>query len=221
MIDTCTEVTYNRPKAEKVVSRIPSKFKRHIFDSDDLLLRDYIDVFAVDTSTASMDGTAFSTTATVNVKSVFTADRSGIARRIRNAFSFGVPFCFVYRRPEGNPETFGWCFLIEELLCSNAYRKCPSIGMVVDSELSCTKDINARRVAIRGQLTLPANMSLNYATDTTADAAVNQLIRVADSAATQMRNEVLAGRIPVPLSEVTGPPFKGHVKLIGLNSTVL
>jgi hypothetical protein len=58
------------------VTRISHAFLRSwvTFEPHDLLLRDYVEIFAVDTSTASFNGNEFSATAVVNVKSLFTVD---------------------------------------------------------------------------------------------------------------------------------------------------
>lgn len=221
MFNTYTELSYDRSKGEKVLVRVPSKSNNQMFGINNLLFRDYDHIFAVDTATAFLGEEGFSVTAIVTTKTFFTVDSHGIVTREKSAFYYAVPFCFLYRRPEGNPETLGWCLLIEELLRSTAYRKCRSIGIIVDSELGLINDINARRAPLRGRLRLPQNMTLLYAADAVAETAPNHLIRVADAAATQMRDEVLAERILLPPSEVIGPPFKGHRKLIDRNLTVL
>lgn len=50
MIDTYTQVSYDRPRGEKILTRVPSRGRRQIFDANDLLFRDYVDIFAVDTA---------------------------------------------------------------------------------------------------------------------------------------------------------------------------
>lgn len=144
-----------------------------------------------------------------------------MATKLDNSFYYGVPFCFLFRKPIGNPETLGWCLLIQELTGGSVYRKSPSIGIVVDSELGRLKEINARQAPIRSELSLPSNVTLIYGADAAADTAVNHLIRIADRTCTMMMREIRNLGFPRTPREVVGPPFRGQIKITTPNSPVL
>lgn len=98
---------------------------------------------------------------------------------------------------EGNPERAGMLAL--------ALEHCNTIGdlalkraLVTDSDLGLHEAINARRMPLYGQVMLPPNFTLLYASGDTGTEATNRILAFCDKQAKATLRAMLAGDVPTP-----------------------
>jgi hypothetical protein len=113
-----------------------------------------------------------------------------------------------FRNPKSKPELIGWQTAIEMLRVNPKYRPAMKIGIIVDSELGNLKGFNNRVIPILDGFYLPQNMTLVYASsDKARESASNQLLRVADSTASRVLQQVIEHRDEENLFPVDNRPY--------------
>ena len=97
---------------------------------------------------------------------------------------FSVPRIVFLATPGSKPERYGWMKVVDGLLRFDGFNRDWSYGMIVDSDLDDAPKINAREEPIFGDLYLPENITLMYASaDVGRESLINKLIRATDRVA--------------------------------------
>jgi len=193
MTNTYSEVTYDRRKSPKVLSRIPQSQKSLTFNHSEALKRNYEFRCAVDTNTRVIKGRRVSVTGIVTFKPVSIPGPKGI----ENYWKFGVPFCLEFIEVKAAPENFGWYVAWERMLIRKDITINTKLAMVVDSDLGNLNSYNQRTLPIFGTLNLPVNASLIYASsDAGKENVANKSLAVADSVSAQCLEAVEKGLVP-------------------------
>ena len=180
MTNVYSEVSYDRPKGEKVVQRVPQYRDEISFDAGPALRKNYDFICAVDTNTKIIGGRRISVVGVATMKWFSLPTAGGL----KEGWKYDVPFCreYVGLKTE-KPENFGWMVALEVLMGRGAILASTRVGMVVDSDLGNLKAFNERTMPVDlGQL-LPPNVQLIYASaDTGRDSPLNYALVLADAA---------------------------------------
>ena len=178
MINVYSEVSYERLKGQKVLSRVPQKKRQLSFSTDEALEKNYEYIVAADTNTATIEGKEVSVTGVVTATPTMLPGPKGL----RNCWKFDVPFCIEFIGAKKGPENLGWAATLEQLHLRGCVTSVTKIGMIVDSNLGNIPAYNARTKEILPGILLPAAVQLIYASaDTGKENIINKIIAVADS----------------------------------------
>ena len=193
MVNIYSEVTYDRRKSEKVLSRIPQSMDELSHSQDQALEKNYDVLCAVDTNTRVINGERVSIVGLIVVELVFVPDPEGLVK----AWRYESPFCLEFVDIKGSPENFGWIAAIEELRQSGVFQGKGRIGVIVDSDLGNIADFNSRTKPVFAEVTLPQNVQLIYASaDAGKENLVNKMISMADSISSKCLKMLQSGTIP-------------------------
>lgn len=206
MADTYSEVSYERPKGPKIVSRIPQATPALTFHSSTALFKNYDFLCAVDTNTRIINDQK------VSAVGVVTFRQAPPPQGASEYWALDVPFCweFINLRVE-KPENFGWLAAVEELNHRKLVTPGMRVGMVVDSDLGNLTDYNARRKPFFENRLLPENVHLVYASaDTGGESLLNRVLKVADSVSGQVLDAVASGAAAPNRQRVDSPYFEGQ-----------
>jgi hypothetical protein len=206
MINVYSEISYDRPKGPKVLSRIPQADQNLSFDAGGALEKNFDFLCAVDTNTRNIQGKNLSVVGIVTFQLVWVSEKQGLQRYWRH----DVPFCLEYVEIKSKPENFGWLAAIEHLKQFGHINDINKIGMAVDSDLGNVNDYNQRKKPIDGPDYLPANIQLIYASaDTGKDNIVNKSLSLADSVSSQCLEAVESGLVPFNQKVLDNEWFEG------------
>lgn len=201
--NTYTEVTYDRAKGPKVLSRIPQEGEALTFSTDAALKKNYDFLCAVDTNTRVIQDKNVSATAVVIV--------TPIPQDKGTFWKFDVPFCLEFVELKEPRENFGWVAACEELWRAGKVTKTTRAGMIVDSDLGNINKFNQRKKPLLASFYLPPNLQLLYASsDAGKEYVVNQTLAVADSISTQTLDAIENGLAPFDHERVESPWYEGY-----------
>ncbi|UOK72525.1 hypothetical protein [Ancylobacter polymorphus] len=206
MVDTYSEVSYERPKGPKVISRIPQASTTLTFHNSIALSSNYDFLCAVDTNTRIINQRKISAVGFVTFSKAPPPQGTG------DYWSLDVPFCweFVNIKVE-NPENFGWLVALETIYFRRLITNEMRIGMVVDSDLGNLIAYNARRKPFFENRLLPKNVQLIYASaDTGGENIINKVLKIADSVSGQILHAVETGKVTPNLEVANSPYFEGQ-----------
>ena len=213
MTNTYSEVTYDRPKGPKVLSRVPQSQKSLTFNQGAVLKNNFDYRCAVDTNTRIINGKRISVTGVVTFTPVSIPGPKGI----ESFWKFGVPFCLEYVEINAPIENFGWYAAWERLHIQKEINASTRVGMVVDSDLGNINKFNQRKMPIFGAFNLPQNVSLIYASsDAGKENIVNRALYLADSVSSQCLEAMASGTIPFD-AKVSNSQWYESMRLIEIN----
>ena len=188
--NTYSEISYERAKGPKVLSRIPQTGETLTFNAFTALRRNYDFICAVDTNTKVIRGKKVSVTAVVLVTPSFVGDKNGL----REFWRFDVPFCIEMIEIKGPPENFGWVAAWDELWRRRIINNEMCVGMIVDSDLGNINKYNQRKVPLLGTFFIRSNQQLIYASnDAGKENVVNKALAAADMVAGQVLRAIETG----------------------------
>ena len=206
MVNTYSEVSYERPKGPKIISRIPQAPSSLTFHNSTALFKNYDFLCAVDTNTRTINDQR------VSAVGVVTFWQAPPPRGQGEYWALDVPFCweFVGLKVE-KPENFGWLATLEELHHRRLVAPTMRVGMVVDSDLGNLVDYNTRRKPFFEDRLLPENVRLIYASaDTGGESLLNRVLKVADSVSGQVLEAVASGAVAPNLKRADSKYFEGQ-----------
>jgi len=213
MTNVYSEISYERPKGPKVLSRIPQSDPAISFDTVPALAKNFDFLCAVDTNERLIQSKRVCVVAVVTFRALVIPGAS----ELKTSWRFEVPLALEYVGIDSRhkAETFGWMAAHEHLIQLGIVDNRQRIGMVVDSELGNLKDFNSRTKPVDGPDFLPEGVTLIYASaDVGKENIINRAIAVADSVSTKCLDEVELGGIPFN----SEPPVDGasyeHARLI-------
>ena len=194
MINVYSEVSYERTKGPKILSRIPQDCSDDIsFDASSALEKNYDFVCAVDTNTVELAGKSLSVVGIVTTQPVWFSGRRGLF----HGWRFDVPFCLEYIGIKGKPENFGRLSAFDHLEKFGLIGKGEKVEMIVDSDLTNLTDYNQKKLPKYGPHYLPDNVTLVYgSSDGGKEIVANKALAVADSVSAQCLAAVKSGRVP-------------------------
>jgi hypothetical protein len=215
MTNIYSETTFDRPKGQKVVSRVPILGGAH-FKIDDAIEKNFDIVFAIDTNTRNIRGYSISISGVIQCQKVFAVDSMGMAKKYWQWFT---PFCMEFLEVKSKPENLGWMMLIDYITSPlrDFFKK--RIGIIVDSDLGKLNQYNLRKSPIYEEVLLPKNIQLIYASsDVGRDLFPNQMLKLADRASARCLNALESGHIPFNSERIEGAPYLGYRRLLSKNA---
>lgn len=193
MTNVYSEISYERAKGPKVLSRIPQVDLNLSFDADNALNKNFDFLVAVDTNTKKIQGKNVSVVGIVTFQTVWVPEKEGLQKY----WQHDVPFCLEYIEIKSKPENFGWIAAIQHMEKFNKINNQMRIGIVVDSDLGNIKDYNARKKPVDGPDYLPKHIQLIYASsDAGKENIVNISLALADSVSSQCIQALETGAVP-------------------------
>jgi hypothetical protein len=206
VINSHSEVAYDRKKGEKIISKIPIPGDELRINPDAAIENSFDIVFAVDTNTRSIRDERVSVTGVVQCHKIFIADQSGVAERVWHYFS---PICFAFAGARDPAERAGWALAIELIHNSPDFVPYERIGVIVDAYLGELSGYNVGKLPIVPGVLLPKRFSLLYASaDTGGEYFANQMLSHADRAAKICLTKIEDGTISLPQRQEDGIPFQ-------------
>ena len=206
VINSHSEVAYERKKGDKIISKIPIPSDELRFDANAAIENSFDIVFAVDTNTKTIHGEAVSVTGVMQGHKIFIADQSGVAERFWHYFS---PISFAFAGARDPAERAGWALAIEFIHNSPDYFPYERIGIIIDAYLGDLSAYNTRKQPIVPGVFLPKRFSLLYASaDTGGEYFANQMLSHADRAAKICLAKIEDGAISLPQRQQDGIPFQ-------------
>lgn len=205
MMNTYSEISYERPKGPKIISRIPQADRSLSFDTSAALTKNYDFLCAVDTNTRIIRGQKIAVVGVVVFK-------EGVPPAGATEYwHLDVPFCWEFVGIKvDKPENFGWLAAWEELSRRRLVTPLMRVGMVVDSDLGSISDYNSRQKPFFEERVLPSNVQLIYASaDTGSDILVNKVLKIADSASSQVLDALESGNASPNTKKRDSPYFDG------------
>lgn len=204
VIGSYAQVTYERefPKGPKVINKVPLNPTALRFASDQSIFEDYDLLFAIDTNTRHINGISHSIGGFLYCELI----------KKQQAIKWLVPFGIEFT-DEHKPENFSWKIVMEHILEDPALKSVSRIGVLVDSEYSQIDNYNKRTMPIWGDVFLPTNVRLIYAsTDTGKEFLINKLINEADKFSNFLLDHIERGSIPSEPNSIKSPSYR---KLFG------
>jgi hypothetical protein len=201
--NTYSEVSYDRPKGPKVLSRVPQKGENLTFSADAALKKNYDFLCAVDTNSRVIQGKDVSATAVLIV--------TPIPQDKGTSWRFDVPFCLEFVELKEPRENFGWVAACEELWRAGKVTNTMRSGMIVDSDLGNINKFNQRKKPLLASFYLPPNLQLLYASsDVGKENVVNKALAIADSISKQTLDAIEKGVAPFNQQRVITPWYEGY-----------
>jgi hypothetical protein len=157
VINSHSEVAYDRAKGEKIISKIPLSPDKLRIDPNAAVESSFDIVFAVDTNTKPIHGERVSVTGVMQCHRIFVIDQSGIAEQVWHYFS---PIAFAFAGARDPAERAGWALAIELIHNSAAYSTYQQIAIIVDAYLGDLSSYNTRQQPIVPGVFLPEGFSL-------------------------------------------------------------
>lgn len=213
MTSVYSEVTYERPKGPKVLSRIPQRHRDISFGSSNALLKNYEFVCAVDTNTRTIRDGRVSVTGIIVLRPFVLPT----VRELQRGWKLEAPFCLEFLDIREKPENWGWMAAHQMLREQGLIGAATRVGRIVDSDLGNLNNYNAHKSPVIRDDLLPDTMQLIYASsDAGKENVVNRALSTADSASRQCLDEIENGGVPFNPSNA-GPPWYRAYRLIRLS----
>jgi hypothetical protein len=148
------EISYERPKGPKSITRAPaSGFRWPSHPHDALANADLI--YWVDTNSREVGGQWIHATAAIIGEPSHTLNRTYVKFQVAHGFEF--------RGTVSKPERLAWCEVIEGLRRNPARLLNWNVYLVVDSDLDALSEINARTMTVWNDYGLPPRFQFVYA----------------------------------------------------------
>ncbi|MEK6211443.1 MAG: SEC-C domain-containing protein [Pseudomonadota bacterium] len=195
------ELTYPRQKGAKVVGEAAISGSTVVVDTN-RALEQYDMLVAVDTNTQFVGSDVISMACLVVGKPI-----PGYAQG-HTAIGFGIQRCFEFWGARDSQERIAWTEVIEAMHRNREFSDSMRVGMIVDAYLGSLPKINTGEEAVYGDVRLPKNFSLIYAsTDAPNDGIANKMLSLADMQSRELLNYVIRDRPQQNLDRVQGKPF--------------
>lgn len=200
------EVSYQRPRGAKILTRTPLAGPGLQLDPNDGLLSNYDVLVAVDTNTRQVAAQRISVTGIV----------VGVRARCGEALAYRTPFCLELVDVAEEPERIGWMMAIRELREQRIVQPEARVGMIVDADLGRIPAYNSRELPLYRAFFLPDWIQLIYASaDVGRTYLANKLIQMADRASRQVLDCLRAGKAPLNSHALQGLPYRGYRRVVG------
>ncbi|MBB3411910.1 hypothetical protein FHT87_005877 [Rhizobium sp. BK316] len=191
MVNVYSQVSYARPKGEKVLTRVPQDSAALSFDIQRALLANFDYTVAVDTNSRTINGR------TVSVTAVVAFEEASPPPGASAYWKLAVPFCweFIDLTTE-KIENFGWLAAYEQLVAGGHISAGNRLGMIVDSDLGNIPNFNARSAPVFEESFLPPGVQLIYASaDAGSENVVNRVLQAADAISAQALDAIARGDV--------------------------
>lgn len=165
----------------------------------DLPLGQYDHIFVIDTNTIAHEDEKISVSAIIH-------GIIGPHDSVRREISYTLLCWFEFRNIKGKEENLAWAELIRAIGEDERFPEC-RIGIVVDSDLGNIEDYNARKLPIYGDIYLPKNIELLYATSDNADRITNKFMRMCDKKASELLEGIVSQGAPIEGERLSDMPF--------------
>lgn len=209
--DAYSEITYDRSKGPKVVSRIPQNGIDLLFNHCKSIESNYEIIFAVDTNTWEISGKNISVTGIVQAQKVIVVNENGVAT---NAWKSITPFCIELMEVRNKPENLGWFLVIDHINKETKFKRFERVGIIVDSDLGSIKLYNSKEKPIFEKFYLPERFQLIYASsDTGQELLANRMLKYADKASNQCLMALKDGVVPINSKKVINKSYSGIRRL--------
>ncbi|WP_156397728.1 hypothetical protein [Rhizobium sp. Root1204] len=191
MSNVYSEMSYERAKGPKVLTRIPQTARSVSFEAEFALETHYDLVFGVDTNTRTVNGRNVSVTGVISYKKATPPPGKDIFWKPDVAFAWE----FIDLRTD-QKENFGWLSAFEELIRRGVIRDNHRVGLIVDSDLGNIPAYNARTKPVFADTSLPQGVQLIYASaDAGSENFANRVLQAADKASNQVLDMIAHGEV--------------------------
>lgn len=201
--DMYSEVSYERTKGPKVLTKIPLPGPILQTKPDEAFTKNFDAFVAVDTNTRSIQDQIVSVTGIVlGLHAIDPTDGAA-------AVAWEIPYCLEFVNIVGFPERVGWVMSICQLRKDKFLPAAGRIALVVDSDLAALASFNARKAPIADNFFLPDGIEIVYASsDVGREYCANKLLHAADQVAGFVLDDLMAGKVPLNRNNIQGFPFK-------------
>lgn len=210
MINTYSELSYDRTKKPKIISRIPQRPGRISFESDTALRENFDALCAIDTNTITHLGKTVSVVGVLLFRFVFISGKNGL----EDYWKTNTVFCIEITNPKFNPEKLGWVTALEILMREHKIRAEERTGIITDHDLGNINALNSRKIPIIENIYIPQRMQFIYASaDVGKENIANRMLSAADSVASQCLHALKNGILPVNTTESQNKYHEGVRRL--------
>lgn len=159
-------------------------------------------IFALDTNTKVVNANKISVTGVV----LATPQK---CKNISNTLlGFAPVHCLEFWNSSGSAERIGWAEAISCIIRNPDITESIRIGLIVDAHLEDLSNINKRKEPVYGDIYLPPNSRLIYASsDKKNDSVANMLLALADKEAKALLQSIIERDSEENLQIVEGKPF--------------
>lgn len=193
MTNSYSEVSYERKKGPKVISRVPQSHTGMTFRQQDALKKNFEFRCAVDTNTRIIQDKKVCVTGIVISRPQNIVAPDGT----KTYWEVDVPFCVETTGLKPPPENFGWITAWEWLYTKGLIKPTTKVGMIVDSDLGNLHSYNERIKPVFADIMLPPNVALIYASsDVGKENVVNRMLAIVDSVSSQCLDAIEKGKAP-------------------------
>ena len=206
---------YHREGKNKILTSAPIDKFNIMRDTTTNIMHNFDHIIAVDTNTIILDDK------TISVASIYY-----INSQLKNCKG-DIPidhlrsYLIINPKPGINPETIGWHILFKmhykrEYFCTNKM----SLGVVVDSEFGKHQAINDRELPYYGNMFLPENVKLIYASaDNPHDSLATAMVSLCDRASSNIIDKLKATQPSFPIATNGDENFDGYFFLYSNESS--
>jgi hypothetical protein len=198
------QLTYPRKKGAKVLSEAEISGSTVLVDTN-RALEEYDVLLAVDTNTRSVGSEIVSMACLVVGRPIVGYSPA------HTAIGFGLHHCVEFWGAREFQERIAWAEVLEAIRRGPEYSV--RVGMIVDAYLGSLAKINAGEEAVYGDLYLPRNFNLIYAsTDAPNDGIANKMLSLADMQSSELLDYVIRDRPQENLVPMQGKPYS-HLRV--------
>lgn len=192
MADVYSEVSYERPKGPKVLTRIPQGADSASFEAEHALEIQFDLVFGVDTNTRTINGRQVSVAGVASYRKGTPTPGASVLW-IPDVF-----LCWEFIDIQSDQkENLGWIAAFEELTHRGIIRDGHRVGMIVDSDLGNIPAYNARTKPVFADKNLPQGVQLVYGSaDAGSENFVNRVLQAADKVSNHVLDLIGSGDVP-------------------------
>lgn len=184
-VSATVELNHPRQNGEKVIAQSnvsPNMLRSH----PDAVFEEFDVVFALDTNTKIVKGRKISVTGVVLAQLLHA--KSGYHPLLK----FAAIHCLEFWDAKDFPERIGWAEAILGIKNNPSFNDSTRLGIIVDAHLDDLKKINGRQEPVYGDIYLPQNARLLYASaDKKNDSAANMLMTLADKKAKVLLQDII------------------------------
>ncbi|MHC1701660.1 MAG: hypothetical protein AB9900_11935 [Humidesulfovibrio sp.] len=197
---------YHRKNKDKITTSAPINKFNITHDATTNIIHNFDHLFAIDTNTATINGK------TISVASIYYMKERLITYKNIIQFDYKISYLIVNPKQGINPETIGWNILFKRHYNNEYFETTKySLGVIVDSELGKHNAINNRLEPFYGNILLPSNVKLIYASaDNPNDSLATAMISLCDRVSSGILENLRTTPLNLPIATNGDENFDGY-----------
>lgn len=207
------EKSYDRESGkEKILGNIFSGSDFATFDIDEILKRQYSYLISIDTNSRTYKNRKVSICTCYAVP--------GKLKDHGNAIPFNHLVSYLIINPKStlNPETIGWSLVIKHNLKLPLPNKNERLAIIVDSEKDSLESYNNKEKPYCGDVFLPEQVFLGYASDKEKDNLPGQMIKMCHNVSNQIAQKIFSDNFEIPHLSNSSDLYEGYCVITGKNA---